>query len=144
MESIKDKIISVETTVKAPIEKTWSYWTEPEHITRWCFATDDWHVPHAENDLHVKGKFLTRMAAKDGSISFDFEGVYTRIEKYKAIEYTIADGRTVKVSFSDLGTKTRVVESFVPEQLNPHDKQKGGWQAILDNFRKYSESNPKK
>jgi uncharacterized protein YndB with AHSA1/START domain len=140
MEPIKGKIISVETIVKAPIDKTWSFWTEPKHITKWCFASDDWHSPSAENDLHVKGKFRTRMAAKDGTAAFDFEGIYTRIEKYKAIEYTIADGRKVKISFSDLGVKTRVVESFEPEQENPPEMQKGGWQAILENFRKYSES----
>lgn len=140
MESPKAKIITVETTVKAPIEKVWSYWTEPKHITKWYYASDDWHAPHAENDLHVKGKFKTRMAAKDGSVGFDFEGIYTRIEKYSAIEYIIPDGRKVKISFSDQGAKTRVVESFDPESENPPELQKGGWQAILDNFRKYSES----
>ena len=141
METVKDKIITVQSTIKAPIEKIWSYWTESKHITQWYFASDDWHAPHAENDLHVKGKFRTRMAAKDGSAGFDFEGVYTRIEKYKAIDYTIPDGRKVKISFSDLGNKTKVVESFEPEKENPVEMQKAGWQAILDNFRRYTESN---
>jgi uncharacterized protein YndB with AHSA1/START domain len=141
METAKDKIITVESTIKAPIEKIWNFWTEPKHITQWCYASDDWHAPHAENDLHVKGKFKTRMAARDGSAGFDFEGIYTRIEKYKAIEYSIPDGRRVKISFSDLGNKTRVVESFDPETVNPPEMQKNGWQSILDNFKKYSESN---
>jgi len=141
MESVNEKIIIVESTIKAPMEKIWSYWTESKHITQWYFASDDWHAPHAENDLHVKGKFRTRMEAKDGSAGFDFEGVYTRIEKYKAIDYTIPDGRKVKISFSDLGNKTKVVESFEPEKKNPPEVQKGGWQSILDNFRKYTESN---
>ena len=140
MESVKTKIITVETTIKAPIEKVWSYWTETKHITQWCYASDDWHAPHAENDLHVKGKFKTRMAAKDGSVSFDFEGIYTRIEKFIAIEYTIPDGRKVKIAFSDLGTKTKVVESFDPESENSPEMQKSGWQSILDNFKKYTES----
>jgi len=140
MENVKDKVITVETTVKAPIANIWSYWTEPKHITKWCFASDDWHAPHAENDLHVKGKFKTTMAAKDGSAGFDFTGVYTRIEKYKAIEYVIPDGRKVKIYFSDLGNQTKVVESFDPENENPLEMQKGGWQSILDNFRIYSES----
>jgi len=134
-----NKQITVETVVKAPIDKTWSYWTEPKHITRWCFASDDWHAPHAENDLHVRGKFRTTMSAKDGSAGFDFEGVYTKIERLKTIEYVIADGRKVRISFSDLGSQTKVVESFDPEDENPPEMQKGGWQAILDNFRIYSE-----
>jgi len=80
------------------------------------------------------------MAAKDGSAGFDFTGVYTRIEKHKAIEYVIPDGRKVKIYFSDLGNQTKVVESFDPENENPLEMQKGGWQSILDNFRIYSES----
>lgn len=140
METVKEKVITVETTVKAPIANIWSFWTEPKHITQWYFASEDWHAPYAENDLHVKGKFKTKMAAKDGSAGFDFTGVYSRIEKHKAIEYTIPDGRKVKISFSDLGNQTKVVESFDPENENAYDLQKGGWQAILDNFRKYAES----
>lgn len=133
--------ITVETTVKAPVEKVWKYWTEPKHITRWCNASDDWHSPYAENDLRVDGKFKTTMAAKDGSESFDFEGVYTNIQQNKIIEYTIGDGRKVKITFSGQGDQTKVVETFDPESTNPIEMQRGGWQAILDNFKKYTEAN---
>jgi uncharacterized protein YndB with AHSA1/START domain len=140
MKTIKVKTITVSTTINAPVESVWSYWTEPKHIINWCFATDDWHAPKAENVLKVNGKFKTRMAAKDGSAGFDFEGLYTRILKYKTIEYVLGDGRRVGISFSAVGTKTKVVESFDPENENPYEMQKGGWQAILDNFRKHVES----
>lgn len=140
METVKEKTITVETTIKAPVEAVWSYWTDPKHITNWCFASDDWHAPNAENDLRVNGKFKTRMAAKDGSAGFDFEGLYTRILKYKTIEYVLGDGRRVGISFSSHSAKTKVIESFNPENENPYEMQKGGWQAILDNFRKYVES----
>ncbi|HEX7493685.1 MAG TPA: SRPBCC domain-containing protein, partial [Bacteroidales bacterium] len=99
METVKNKIITVETTVLAPMKKVWSYWTEPCHITKWCFASDDWQAPYAENDLKVSGKFKTKMASKDGSAGFDFEGVYTRVIRHKAIEYRIPDGRKVVISF---------------------------------------------
>ena len=140
METVKGKSITVETTIKAPIEKIWSYWSEPRHIIQWYFATDGWHAPYAENDLKVKGKFKTKMASKDGSSGFDFEGVYTRVILHKAIEYTLADGRKVAISFSDQGTDIKVVESFDAENENPYEMQKEGWQAILNNFKKYSES----
>ncbi|HEX7494564.1 MAG TPA: SRPBCC family protein [Bacteroidales bacterium] len=141
METVKNNIITVETTVLAPIKKVWSYWTEPCHITKWCFASDDWQAPYAENDLRVKGNFKTKMASKDGSAGFDFEGVYTRVVRYKLIEYAIADGRKVVISFSSHKNKVKVVESFVAENENSYEMQKGGWQSILDNFRKYVESN---
>jgi len=133
--------ITVESTIKAPVEKVWKYWTEPNHITQWCNASDDWHAPYAENDLRVDGKFKTTMAAKDGSASFDFEGVYTTVQLYKAIDYTIGDGRKVKITFTSDGNQTKVVETFEPENTNPIEMQRSGWQAILDNFKKYTEAN---
>ncbi|HEY5824555.1 MAG TPA: SRPBCC family protein [Cyclobacteriaceae bacterium] len=134
------KAITVEATVKAPIEKVWAAWGEPKHIMQWCHASDDWHAPYADNDLRTGGKFKTTMAAKDGSFSFDFGGVYDNVEKHKLIEYKIEDGRKVKIAFSSNGNETKVVETFDPESQNPVEMQRGGWQAILDNFKKYTES----
>jgi uncharacterized protein YndB with AHSA1/START domain len=140
METTQNTTITVETTVKAPIEKVWELWTEPNHITNWCNASDDWHAPYAENDLRVGGKFKTTMAAKDGSMSFDFGGVYTAIKEHQLIEYTIDDGRKVKITFSNQGKETKIVETFEPESMNPPEMQKGGWQAIIDNFKRYTEA----
>jgi len=132
--------VTVEATVKAPLEKVWSCWTEPQHITKWCQASDDWHAPYAENDVKTGGRFKTTMAAKDGSVSFDFEGVYTNVQPQKKIEYSMADGRKVKIAFSAAGNETRVTETFDPESDNPIELQRGGWQAILDNFKKHTEA----
>lgn len=79
------------------------------------------------------------MAAKDGSFQFDFEGVYTNILEYKTIEYTINDGRKVKISFTADGEATGVAETFETENTHPIEIQRRGWQAILDNFKKYAE-----
>src|SRR6266496_5012207 len=121
------KPITVETTVNAPIEKVWKFWTTPEHITKWCAASDDWHTRYAENDLRTGGKFKSRMEAKDGSAGFDWEGVYSNIEVNKLIAYEMGDGRRVKIVFSDLGGTTKVTETFDPENTNPIEMQRGGW-----------------
>ena len=105
----KTKVITVESTINAPVENVWEYWTKPEHITKWNNASDDWHTPRAENDLRVGGSFVTRMEAKDGSFGFDFGGVYDAVRKNEYIEYTMGDGRKVKITFSSQGTKTKVV-----------------------------------
>jgi uncharacterized protein YndB with AHSA1/START domain len=133
--------ITVQTIVNAPIEKVWQCWTSPGHIMQWCQASDDWHAPYAENDLRTGGKFKTRMEAKDGSMGFDFGGVYSNVEQNKVIEYAMGDGRKVKVEFADQADRTKVTETFDPESTNPVEMQRGGWQAILDNFRKYTEAN---
>ena len=132
--------VTVEATVNAPVEKVWKTWSEPQHITHWCAASDDWHAPKAENDLRTGGTFSTRMEAKDGSFGFDFGGVYDNVKKNELIEYTMGDGRKVKVTFSPSGDQTKVVETFDAESTNPVEMQRGGWQAILDNFKKYTES----
>lgn len=141
METAEKTAITVETVVNAPLEKVWTYWSDPKHITRWTFASDDWHAPYAENNLSKDGKFKTTMAAKDGSFSFDFEGVYTNVQLNKVIEYTMSDGRKVKVTFSGNDNETKVTETFDPEAINSAEMQRAGWQAILDNFKKYTESN---
>jgi len=136
------KTIRVENTVKAAVEKVWKFWSTPKHIEKWSAASDDWHTPHAENDLRVGGKFLSRMEAKDGSFGFDFGGVYDDVKENEYIEYTLGDGRKVKISFTSNGDETTVVEDFEPETTNSMEMQKGGWQAILDNFKKYIETTP--
>lgn len=140
MNTIEKTTVTVETTVKAPIEKVWTSWTDPQHITKWCQASPDWHAPYADNDVRVGGSFKTTMAAKDGSFSFDFGGKYTAVEKYKKLAYTIEDGRNVEITFVSNGNETKVIESFETESQNPVDMQRAGWQAILDNFGKYTET----
>ncbi|SHL97915.1 SRPBCC family protein [Chitinophaga sp. CF418] len=133
--------ITVETTVQAPVAKVWEYWNQPEHIKQWAFASDDWHVPASENDLRTGGKFSTTMAAKDGSFSFDFGGVYTQVKEHKLIEYTLGDERKVSILFSSIGDATKIVETFEAEDTHSIEMQQSGWQAILDNFKKYTEAN---
>ena len=141
METKSRTKITIESTVKAPVEKVWKLWNGPEHITKWANASDDWHTPFAENDLREGGKFLSRMEAKDGSMGFDFGGVYDKVKHNELIEYTIGDGRKVIVHFTGNGNETKVVETFVAEETNPIEMQRVGWQAILNNFKKYAESN---
>ncbi len=133
--------ITVETVVNAPLEKVWKFWSTPEHIMKWNNASADWHTTKAKNDLRTGGKFMSRMEAKDGSTGFDFEGIYDQVKKNELIAYSLADGRKVKISFVKLDHATKVVEIFDAENENPIEMQRGGWQSIMDNFKKYVEKN---
>jgi uncharacterized protein YndB with AHSA1/START domain len=133
--------ITVTATINAAVEKIWEYWSKPEHITQWCNASADWHTPSAENDLRVGGRFTTRMEAKDGSFGFDFGGVYEEVKANELIAYTTDDDRKVSILFNSDGSTTTVTENFEAENENPVEMQKGGWQAILDNFKNYVEAN---
>jgi uncharacterized protein YndB with AHSA1/START domain len=140
METLARAKITVETTVNAPVEMTWELWTDPRHVVHWNFASIDWHTTYSENDLKVGGRFLSRMEARNGSSGFDFSGEYNSIELYKHIDYTMTDGRRVRVNFHQKGLGTRITETFEAETTNPVEFQQEGWQAILDNFKHYVES----
>jgi len=131
--------LTVETIIEAPISKVWEFWTQPTHITQWNHASEDWHSPYAENDLRPGGRFLSRMAARDGSFGFDFTGTYGKVIHHQCIEYTLDDGRDVKVVFTPVESKTKVVETFEAEDINALDLQQMGWQSILNNFKKHVE-----
>lgn len=123
------------------MEKVWSYWTSADHITKWNFATPDWHCPRATNDLKVGGKYFTRMEAKDGSFAFDFEAIYSEVIPQNRIAYTMPDGRQVVTNFEGRGSGTKVTTTFDAEKQNPEEMQRAGWQSILNNFKKYTEEN---
>jgi len=139
METTGKRVLTVATTVNAPVHKVWEAWTKPEHITKWNAASDDWHTPRAENDLRKDGKFSSRMEAKDGSFGFDFGGTYNEVRDNEYIEYTLGDGRKVMIDFKEENNLTHVTERFEAEQTNSIEMQQGGWQAIMDNFKKYTE-----
>jgi uncharacterized protein YndB with AHSA1/START domain len=141
METANKTNITVEATIKAPVERVWKAWSSPEDIKKWNNASDDWHTTRAENDLRTGGKFLSRMEAKDGSFGFDFGGVYDNVEENKVIEYTMGDGRKVKVTFDGQNNETKVIETFEAEDTHSIEMQRGGWQSILNNFKKYTEEN---
>ncbi|MGD9616055.1 MAG: SRPBCC family protein [Alphaproteobacteria bacterium] len=132
--------ITVETTVNAPIRKVWECFTQPEHITKWNSASEDWHTPTATNDLRKGGIFTCRMEARDGSMGFDFAGTYDEVVPDKRLAYTLDDERKVVVTFAEEGGATRVTETFEIEQENSPEMQRAGWQAILDNFKAYAEA----
>ncbi|WP_370476691.1 SRPBCC family protein [Tamlana flava] len=134
----KEKI-TVKATINANKDKVWDYYTTPKHITQWNFADPSWHCPSASNDMKVGGTYKARMEAKDGSFGFDFEAVYTEIEPKNHFTYEFG-GRLASVSFHILNNQTEIVVVFDPEDEHPIDMQKNGWQAILNNFKNYVET----
>lgn len=133
--------ITVEATIAADTNKVWDFWTSPEHITKWNFATEDWQCPRAENDLRIGGKYFARMEAKDGSFGFDFEALYDEVDTQNKLTYTMSDGRQSTTEFEDLGSETKVTTTFDADNEHDLEMQQAGWQAILNNFKKYTEAN---
>ncbi|MCB0216804.1 MAG: SRPBCC domain-containing protein [Caldilineae bacterium] len=133
-------MIEIETTIRADRPRVWAAWNDPEDIVRWNAASDDWHTTSSTVDLREGGSFTARMEAKDGSMGFDFGGVYTRVVEPERIEYAMADGRRVEIDFEETAEGTRVRERFDAETVNDPEMQRRGWQAILDNFARHVEA----
>jgi len=131
--------ITVETTVAAPIEKVWRAYTTPEDIMQWNAASDDWHTTKANVDLRVGGVFSSRMEAKDGSFGFDFAGTYTNVVTNRLLEYSFGD-RTARVNFAEMPNGVNVKVVFDAEETHSIEQQQGGWQAILNHFKRYVET----
>lgn len=131
--------ITIETTIQARRTDVWACWTDPKHITQWNFALDTWHCPSGRSELRTGGSFSYTMAARDGSMSFEFAGTFTEVREPEFLSFALGDKRTVRISFVEIGDATRVVEIFDPERSNPRDIQTQGWKAILENFKKYVE-----
>lgn len=136
---MEDKI-TVTATINADPKKVWDYYTNPKDIVNWNFADPSWHCPRAENDMKVGGTYKARMEAKDGSFGFDFEAIYTQIIDGKEFTYEFG-GRTANVKLADTKNGTEITVAFDPENENPIEMQRGGWQAILNNFKTYTENN---
>lgn len=137
--STKDDFLRVQITVSSPIKKVWDVWNDPKHITQWCSGDDSWHTPAATNDLKVWWKFVTTMAAKDWSQSFDFNGIYTEIIPHKSIKYTIEGGRKVEVDFIQKGNDVEIIERFETDWIYSPELQIAWWTHILNNFKNYVE-----
>lgn len=137
---MENKSITIETIINKPLVQVWDIWTLPEHIMKWNNASEDWYTPSAENDLRVDGSFNYKMAARDGSFSFDFGGRYDEVIFGKKISYTLGDGRKVIVEFFLVDGDVNVKQTFEAEDTNSLEMQRAGWQAILDNFKRYAES----
>jgi uncharacterized protein YndB with AHSA1/START domain len=133
--------VTVSATIDADVKDVWNYYTTPEHITKWNFADPSWHCPSASNDMKVGGRYVARMEARDGSFGFNFEAIYDEIVTGEKFTYSMLNGRQATVDFKKNGNQTAVTVSFDPETENPLDMQRRGWQAILDNFKKYAEEN---
>jgi uncharacterized protein YndB with AHSA1/START domain len=131
------KLITVSATIDKPVDMVWEYWTNAHHVTRWNFASPDWHCPSAETNFVEGGEFHYLMAAKDGSFEFDFWGTFQKIEPQKSIEIVLGDQRKMIVLFEKNAEGTKLTEQFEPEQENAEELQQAGWQAILDNFKEY-------
>jgi uncharacterized protein YndB with AHSA1/START domain len=133
-------VITVETSIDAPIELVWIYWTDPDHIVNWNFASEEWHCPSAVNDLRSGGQLNWRMESKDGKMGFDLKGTYEEVDEPARLMYRLEDGRRVVVQFVIRDERVLVTWKFETEEKHSSEQQRAGWQAILDNFKRYVEA----
>jgi uncharacterized protein YndB with AHSA1/START domain len=132
--------IKIDAHIKASQEKVWEYYTNAKHIVHWNFATEDWSCPNANVELVGGGKYHARMEAKDGSFGFDFEAIIRDVQPFEKLSYTMFGDRKVEILLNKTEHGTYISLEFEAETENPIEMQQAGWQAILNNFKKYVET----
>lgn len=132
-------MLQVMTTVAFDIETVWHKWNDPHHIRHWYFASDDWYVTHVRNHLEAGGELVIGMAARDGSVAFDFKGVYDEVVEFDRLSMTLDDGRIIQIQFVDDGDNIMIKERFEPDEETAPELQQEGWQNIIDSFKRYCE-----
>jgi uncharacterized protein YndB with AHSA1/START domain len=142
--------LTVSITVDASLETVWDAMWNPTHIVHWAFADEaTWFCPWAKWDSpKVGGIFTTRMEARDGSFGFDLTAQYTEVTPLKSMSYTLGEmkeyfldaGRVVDLTFEQTSEWVKITETFDVEDIHSLEQQREGWQAILNNFKKYTET----
>ncbi len=133
-------MIEISVNINAPVAEVWDKWIDIDAVKNWGFASDDWAAEGIENNVVPGGKFSARNFAKDGSMEFILNWTYDEVEPQRHLTYTMEDGRKVEVTLSETEDGTRLDQAFEPESENPEQMQREGWQAYLDNFKKFVES----
>lgn len=129
--------ITIDTHVPVPPDVAWHAFTSADAITQWNFASPEWCCPSAEVDVCEGGRHLARMEARDGSMGFDFAGIYTEVVPHSALTLRLDDGRNARTTFEPEGAGTRVQTVFDPDTTHPVEMQRDGWQAILNTYAAY-------
>lgn len=130
---------SIQATIERPKVDVWEKLTKAEHIIHWNFASADWCCPKAEIDPAVGGRLSYRMESVDGKMGFDLTGIIIRYEEENAFDYRMPDGRNVRHELNVQDGNTSITQIVDPESEHPVDMQIQGWQAILNNFKRYCE-----
>ncbi|MBP6962451.1 SRPBCC domain-containing protein [Candidatus Saccharibacteria bacterium] len=133
-------MIEIYVNINAPLNEVWEKWTDVKAVKNWAFASDDWAAEGIENNVIKGGKFSSRNYAKDGSAEFVLTWTYDQVEAFRYLKYTMGDGRKVEVTLSEAESGTHLKQVFEPESDNPEEMQRDGWQAYLNNFKKFVES----
>lgn len=128
------RVITLREKSSRSVDAIWDRLVVPEKVMTWNYASDDWHCPKASNNLIEGREFHYEMAAKDGSMSFDFWGTYTLIEPNKKLYFDLGDGRKVRIDIIEKPYGCLIEERFEVEQQNNLDLQRKGWQSILRNL----------
>ena len=131
--------LTAETLINAPIEKIWEYWTNPQHIIHWNNASEEWHTPHAENELRIGGKLTLKMELKNGTDGFDYICIYDDIIPNERISHTTSDNRKTTILFTQTDKGVKLTETFEPVTTVPLDDQQAFCQSILNKFKAYAE-----
>jgi uncharacterized protein YndB with AHSA1/START domain len=134
--------LTLKRHLKAPPEKVYGAWTDPEKLARW-FGPGKVEPLHVEADVRVGGRYRIVMRSPDGE-EHDVSGVYREVTPNQKLVFTWAWRSTpereslVTVLLRGDGDGTMLTlthEQFFDEPAR--DRHRSGWIGCLDKLEQY-------
>jgi uncharacterized protein YndB with AHSA1/START domain len=134
--------LALKRRLKAPPEKVYEAWTQPEKMIRWWGVTGNPKPPTAETDLRIGGRFRVQFWDPDGE-HHSVSGVYREIVPARKLVFSWAWQSTperesqVTLDFRPDGDATILTlthEQFFSEKAR--DDHRVGWNMALDTLER--------
>ncbi len=158
---VKSPLVEITRTFRAPVERVWKAWTDPEMAKLW-WGPENFSCPEAKIDFRVGGKYLLAMKDPSGKINWS-AGEYQEIVPLKKIVATDAfsdkDGNMISaknagmpgewgdvsiatIEFDSINaeqTKMKLVHEGIPAEM--HDDCVEGWSTSFNKLERLVQQN---
>jgi uncharacterized protein YndB with AHSA1/START domain len=135
------RVLHIERTFDAPVERVFEAWTSEEVLRRWLHGMPGWETPTAEVDLRVGGRIRIVMRDPTDGTEAGATGEYRVVEPTRRLVFTwVWDDQPdkpqlIELEFSERDGRTTVLmtNSAIPTD-DRLESQERGWQFCYDNL----------
>jgi uncharacterized protein YndB with AHSA1/START domain len=145
MAQTKDLSLEIKRFIKAPRDRVYAAWTDPEQLKQW-FGPEKVQTRDLVADAQVGGSFRWDLTNSEGE-RMTCRGEYRELQPDRKIVFTWQweddedwEGRasvvTVELNDADGGTELRLIHEQLPNEQS-RDGHTGGWNSALDKLENF-------
>jgi uncharacterized protein YndB with AHSA1/START domain len=141
MSERRARVLRIERTFDAPVERVFEAWTSEEVLRRWLHGMPGWETPTAEVDLRVGGRIRIVMRDPSGGAESGATGEYRVVDPPHRLLFTWVwddqpdQPQLIELEFSERDGATTVLmtNSSIPTDERCESQQRG-WNVCYDNL----------